>query len=93
MSNSLLEAMASGLPCLASRIGGNVDLIDHQRTGLLLPADDRAAWREALLTVLGNPSMASGLGRAARQRVEAKFALPVVVDQYLSLYEQILSDA
>ncbi len=90
MSNSLLEAMATGLPCLASAIGGNTDLIEPERDGLLIPPDDRDGWRAALLRVLEDPDQAQRLGAAARRRVETEFALPVVVDRYLSLYRRLL---
>jgi L-malate glycosyltransferase len=91
MSNSLLEAMATALPCLASRIGGNIDLLDEGRTGLLLPSDDPAAWSSALIRLLDNPDFARQLGAAARRRIETEFALPVVVDRYLDLYRQLLA--
>jgi len=91
MSNSLLEAMATALPCLASRIGGNIDLLDEGRTGLLLPADVAEAWSSALIGVLEDPCAARRLGGAARARIEAEFALPVVVDRYVALYGQMLT--
>ena len=91
MSNSLLEAMSTALPCLASRIGGNIDLIDDGRTGLLLPADTADAWSSALIGVLEDPGFARRLGGAARERIEAEFALPVVVDRYVALYRRILA--
>src|SRR5690606_30688671 len=90
MSNSLLEAMATALPCLASDIGGNADLIDHGRTGLLVPPDDRDAWTAALIRLLGDRDLARHLGDAARARIEAEFALPAVVDRYLALYRSLL---
>lgn len=90
MSNSLLEAMATGLPCLASAIGGNTDLIDDGRTGLLLPPDDALAWSAALIRVLRDPAEAGRLGAAARRRIEDEFALPVVVDRYVALYRRLL---
>jgi glycosyltransferase involved in cell wall biosynthesis len=93
MSNSLLEAMATSLPCLASRIGGNTDLLEEGRTGLLLPPDAPEAWASALIGLLGDPGRARRLGAAARARIEAEFALPVVVDRYLDLYRKILSGA
>jgi len=91
MSNSLLEAMATGLPCLASRIGGNVDLLEEDRTGLLLPPDEPEAWSSALLALLDDPARGRRLGAAARRRIETEFALPVVVDRYVALYRKLLS--
>jgi glycosyltransferase involved in cell wall biosynthesis len=91
MSNSLLEAMATGLPCLASRIGGNIDLLEEDRTGLLLPPDEPEAWSSALLALLDDPARGQRLGAAARRRIETEFALPVVVDRYLALYRKLLS--
>jgi L-malate glycosyltransferase len=92
MSNSLLEAMATGLPCLASSIGGNTDLLQHGETGLLVPPDDPAAWSAALIEVLESADLARRLGAAARRRIEAEFALPIVVDRYVELYRRIVAN-
>jgi glycosyltransferase involved in cell wall biosynthesis len=91
MSNSLLEAMATGLPCLATGIGGNSDLLGEGPSGLLLPPDDPKAWSDALIAVIEDPALARRLGMAARARVEAEFALPVVVDRYVELYRRLLA--
>jgi glycosyltransferase involved in cell wall biosynthesis len=91
MSNSLLEAMATGLPCLASAIGGNTDLVDDGRTGLLLPAEDPGAWASGLIRILEDASLARSWGAAARHRIEEEFALPVVVDRYLDVYRFLLA--
>ena len=90
MSNSLLEAMATALPCLASEIGGNTDLLDRGQAGLLLPAEDSEIWAEALIRVLTDPDLARRLGLAARRRIEADFALDAVVDRYQALYRRLL---
>ncbi len=90
MSNSLLEAMATGLPCLTSWIGGNTDLIDDGLHGRLLPPDDPAAWSAALMATLRDPALARRLGDAARARIEAEYALPVVVARYVPLYRRLL---
>jgi L-malate glycosyltransferase len=93
MSNSLLEAMSSALPCLASDIGGNTDLIDNRINGLLISANDWVAWKRELIRVLDDSDFARRLGCAARARIDAEFALPVVVDRYVNLYRKLLDDA
>jgi L-malate glycosyltransferase len=91
MSNSLLEAMATGLCSLASDIGGNRDLITDGSTGHLIPPGDRSAWTKALIEAVKDRERSRQMGRQARALVEAEFALPVVVDRYLSLYRQMLA--
>lgn len=91
MSNSLLEAMATALPCLASDIGGNTDLVTSGETGLLLPAHDPASWSDAIVQVLSDAAWAARLGAAALERIAAEFALGVVVDRYLDLYRRLLA--
>jgi glycosyltransferase involved in cell wall biosynthesis len=91
MSNSLLEAMATALPCVVSGIGGNTDLITDGQTGRLVTTATSSAWSKTLLEVLENPAEARRLGNAARQRIDAEFALPVVVDRYLDLYRQLIA--
>ena len=91
MSNSLLEAMATSLPCLASAIGGNTDLLGQGEAGLLLPADDPGAWAGAIIGVLTDPELARRLGLAARRRIEADFSIEAVVDRYQKLYRDLLS--
>ena len=91
MSNSLLEAMATALPCLASDIGGNTDLIAPGETGWLVPAGDPGGWASALLEALDHPEDARRMGEAARARIVREFAMPVVVDRYLALYRSILT--
>ena len=90
MSNSLLEAMATALPCVASGIGGNTDLIEDRRTGRLVAESTPDAWASTLVELIRNPAEASSLGAAARRLIEERFSLRVVVDRYLELYRQIL---
>jgi glycosyltransferase involved in cell wall biosynthesis len=90
MSNSLLEAMATGLPCLASKIGGNTDLIASETNGLLIPRDDWTAWQRAIVRVIEDRALAARFGAAARATIDAEFALPVVVDRYVELYQRLL---
>jgi glycosyltransferase involved in cell wall biosynthesis len=91
MSNSLLEAMATALPCIASRIAGNTDLIDDGRYGRLVERPEAASWSAAILALLGQPEMARTLGAAARRRIDEEFALPIVVDRYVDLYRRMMA--
>lgn len=90
MSNSLLEAMATGLPCLATNIGGNTDLL-KDGVGILVEPDRPQAWADALIGVIEDRERARRLGDAARHRIESEYALPVVVDRYLNLYRELLA--
>ncbi|QDV33744.1 glycosyltransferase family 4 protein [Tautonia plasticadhaerens] len=91
MSNSLLEAMATGLPCIASEIGGNTDLLAEGPRGLLVPPGDRDGWADAILRVLGDEGLARSLGEAALGLIGERFAMPVVVDRYVDLYRSLLA--
>ena len=88
LSNSLLEAMARGLPCVASDIPPNRDVLDQGSCGLLAPLDAPAAWAAELLRLAGDRELAARLGSAARARVEERYAIGRVADQCLDLYER-----
>lgn len=91
ISNTILEAMSSGLPVVATRVGGNADLVDHGRTGLLVRAGDVDAMTRGLQQLTSDPSAASVMGRAGRERVEREFSLQAMVSAYQGLYEQLLA--
>ncbi|WP_233578630.1 glycosyltransferase family 4 protein [Tautonia sociabilis] len=90
MSNSLLEAMATGLPCIASAIGGNTDLLAPGPSGLLVPPDDRSGWAEAILRVLEDRPFARSLGTSALEAIRQQYDMRVVVDRYVELYQSLL---
>jgi glycosyltransferase involved in cell wall biosynthesis len=89
MPNALLEAMAAGLPCVASGIGGCTDVITDGRNGLLVPPQDSRALRQALARLLGDGDLRTRLGRAARERVLAGFSLSSMVDAYEACYADL----
>lgn len=92
MSNSLLEAMATGLPCVVSAIGGNVDLIQPDLTGRLVAGSSPEAWAEAILGVYRNPEAARRWGRSAREKVEREYSIDAVVDRNVMLYRRLIHE-
>jgi glycosyltransferase involved in cell wall biosynthesis len=86
MSNTLLEAMAAGLPIVASRVGGNPEIIEDECSGLLFRAGDVSQLIARLKALVQNPALRQKLGRAARKRAESKFSLERMIDSYQDLY-------
>jgi glycosyltransferase involved in cell wall biosynthesis len=105
LPNSLLEAMASGLPVVASRIGGALeafgisgdtsgasgDASGDALPGLLVPPGDTAALADALIRLVTDSELRSCMGSAAAQRIVDAFALESVAPRYLALYRRVLS--
>jgi glycosyltransferase involved in cell wall biosynthesis len=85
-SNALLEAMAQGLPVIATAVGGNCDAIEDGSSGRLVPAQDPARLGEAILELSHDGGLRRRLGGAARERVSAYFSQKACVDLYLRLY-------
>jgi sugar transferase (PEP-CTERM/EpsH1 system associated) len=75
ISNTILEAMASGLPVLATDVGANGELIVAGATGRLVPSGDANAMAQGLLQLAQDPAGAAAMGRAGRERVEQRFSL------------------
>jgi glycosyltransferase involved in cell wall biosynthesis len=78
--------MATGLPVVATRIGGTPRLVDHEATGLLVEPADASALAAAILRLIENPNAAAELGRRARQAVEDRFAVAAATRGVEELY-------
>jgi glycosyltransferase involved in cell wall biosynthesis len=89
MPNALLEAMSTGLPCIATTIGGTLDVAADEREALLVPPGDAVALAKALLRILMDGDLAGRLGAAARRRIVAEFSLDDVVARYEQLYREM----
>ncbi|MCA9001102.1 MAG: glycosyltransferase [Planctomycetes bacterium] len=87
-----LEAMASGLPVLASDVGGLRDLVDSGVTGELLPVGDVGAWCAALGQWMKDRAGTVRMGEAGRQRVQERFLPDRMVEAYLKLYGEVLEE-
>lgn len=90
ISNTILEAMASGLPAVVTGVGGNAELVTHGRTGLVVPPADARAMAEALLQLAQAPDKAAAMGQAGRLDVERQFSLQAMVANYQAVYDQQL---
>jgi glycosyltransferase involved in cell wall biosynthesis len=85
-SITLLEAMASETPVVATAVGGNPEIVRDGIDGLLVPRRDPSAIATALIRVLDDPRMARAMGLAAAERVRSQFCLERTVEQYYGLY-------
>ena len=91
ISNTLLEAQASALPVIATRVGGNVELVEDALNGTLVMPMDVDGMAQALLSYLDAPARISRLGAYARQRVVNDFSIPAMAEAYAHVYEQVLN--
>ena len=90
ISNTILEAMASGLPVVATQVGGNAELVREGETGVLVPPGDPAALAAALRRYLRDPDLRRAHARAARERAVASFSMEAMVRAYLGVYDHQL---
>jgi glycosyltransferase involved in cell wall biosynthesis len=89
MPNALLEAMASGLPVVASCVAGNEELVMDGETGYLVPSEDVEALQMALKKLLLDPARREQMGMASRERVEANYSWESTAQQYALLLEKV----
>ena len=91
ISNTILEAMATGLPVVAGRVGGNPELVLDGVTGRLYDPADPGALEQALLPYLTDLTLRQAHGKAARDRVVQNFGLEAMIARYRSLYDELLA--
>lgn len=90
ISNTILEAMSSALPVIATDVGGNSELVEPGRTGVLTPSEDVEGMAGAIIRYALDESLASGVGAAGRIRAERQFSLSRMVKVYDSMYKRLL---
>jgi glycosyltransferase involved in cell wall biosynthesis len=89
-SNTLLEAMAAGLPVVATSVGSNPEVIREGRDGFLVPPGESSALARCLRDLIADPRLRERLGLSARRRVESDFSITRTVSRMQALYREIL---
>jgi glycosyltransferase involved in cell wall biosynthesis len=90
MSNAILEYMAAGKAIVATAVGGNMQLLEYERHGLLVPPGDPHRLAGAMRRLLDDSALASRMARAARQRVEQRYSREAMVRRFESFYEELV---
>ena len=91
LPNSVMEAMACATPCVAFRVGGMPDLIDHQSTGYLADPFDIDDVTRGILSILSNVEHLRNLSRQARQKAEEEYSLERIAERHKDSYHQALA--
>lgn len=89
MSNTLLEAMATGVAAVASDVGGNREIIESERSGLLFRSADTEGAAAQLLRLIGSPELRRALGSAGAARVRGTFSIEAMLGRYEELYRRL----
>ncbi len=88
---AILEAMAAGVPVVATAVAGNPEAVEDGVSGLLVPPESASALAAALVSLLVDPERRRRMGAAARARAERSFGIATVVDQYLALLGRLMA--
>lgn len=91
ISNTILEAMACGLPVVATEVGGNAELVVEGETGRLVPAHNPAALAAAIHSYVDDPDRMQAHGAAGRRQIEARFSLEAMVAAYRAVYDALIN--
>jgi len=93
ISLALLEAMASGLPVIATAVGGTSEVVIDYENGILVPSGDVSALADALIVLIDNPDLRTRMGEAAHQRISQEFTVDQSVNKISHLYDQLLMES
>ena len=89
ISLSLLEAMAAGIPVVASAVGGNSEIIESWKNGFLIPLESEEEWVRTMKTIIQNIDLRRSVSKMAEQTVAQRFSLTMMMDRYERLYHMV----
>jgi len=92
-SNSLMEAMAAGVPVVASDIAPNLELVTHEETGLIVPVGDKATFAMAADRLLKDPEFAGGIAANAQRQMRENFSIDAMVNAHAELYRELAASS
>ncbi len=92
ISNTILEAMATGLPVIATDVGGNSELVENDRNGYLVPALDPETMSAAMFKMLDDLEKTRKMGQKSLEKVQEKFSIRAMVSQYIKVYDSIIAN-
>jgi sugar transferase (PEP-CTERM/EpsH1 system associated) len=90
ISNTILEAMSSGLPVIATKVGGNIELVKEECTGKLVTPGALETIAEAISMYYKDPDLLKNHGKTAREHIESKFSMEAMTYSYLEVYDKVL---
>ncbi len=90
-SNSLIEAMACGLPVIATQVGGNAEAVEQNKTGMLVPSEDHEALATAMLTLLSSPEKLRIFGALGKSRAKSVFSADAMMQKITASYRDVLT--
>jgi glycosyltransferase involved in cell wall biosynthesis len=85
---ALIEAMASGLPVIATQVSGSQQVVEHDRNGILVPPGEVVPLRQAIEALIADPEWAKMLGKAAQKRIEEEYSAHRQAEEHLILYRR-----
>ena len=87
-SNAILEAMASGLPIIATNVGGNSEIIKHKKNGLLIKSKDQNAIASTMIKIMKDSTLSQKISEDAKKTVNEKYNTEKMVKSYIDVYEK-----